>query len=115
MRKRIYLMRPNVGLEEINQIKKVIYSKHLTEGIMTQQFEREIANYTKSRYATATTSATTALHTMFHCMGVKGKKGIPQVLRWFEVINVLEKKGIPQALHFFGMTDSLGVKGKKKE
>jgi len=67
-------MRPNVGLEEINQIKKVIYSKHLTEGIMTQQFEREIANYTKSRYATATTSATTALHTMFHCMGVKGKK-----------------------------------------
>jgi perosamine synthetase len=74
MRKRIYLMRPNVGLEEINQIKKVIYSKHLTEGIMTQQFEREIANYTNSRYATATTSATTALHTMFHCMGVKGKK-----------------------------------------
>ena len=67
-------MRPNVGLEEINQIKKVIYSKHLTEGIMTQQFEREIANYTNSRYATATTSATTALHTMFHCMGVKGKK-----------------------------------------
>ncbi len=74
MRKRIYLMRPNVGSEEINEIKKVISSKFLTEGNVTQKFEKMVANYTHSKYAIATTSATTALHTMFHCMDVKGKK-----------------------------------------
>ena len=74
MRKRIYLMRPNVGIEEIDEIKKVIHSKFLTEGKITQQFEKKVAKYTHSKYAIATTSATTALHTMFHCMGVKGKE-----------------------------------------
>lgn len=67
-------MRPNVGSEEIKEIKKVIHSKFLTEGKVTQQFEKTIAKYTHSKYATATTSATTALHTMFHCIGIKGKK-----------------------------------------
>lgn len=74
MRKKIYLMRPSVGSEEINEIKKVISSKFLTEGNATQQFEKMVKNYTHSKYAIATTSATTALHTMFHCIGVKEKK-----------------------------------------
>lgn len=73
MRKRIYLMRPNVGSEEIKEIQKVIYSKFLTEGKVTRQFEKKIAQYTHTKYAIATTSATTALHSIFHCMNVKGK------------------------------------------
>jgi len=67
-------MRPSVGSEEMKGIKKVVHSKFLTEGKVTQQFEKTVAKYTHSKYAIATTSATTALHTMFHCMGVKGKK-----------------------------------------
>lgn len=67
-------MRPSVGYKEINEIQKVIHSKFLTEGKVTQQFEKMVRKYTHSKYAIATTSATTALHTMFHCMGVKGKK-----------------------------------------
>jgi len=74
MRKRIYLMRPCVGSEEIKAIRKVFASKFLTEGNVTNQFERAIAKYVHSKYAIATTSATTALHSMFHCMNVKGKK-----------------------------------------
>lgn len=74
MRKRIYLMRPSVGNEEIDEIQKVIHSKFLTEGKVTHQFEKAVAKYTHSKFAIATTSATTALHTMFHCIGVKGKK-----------------------------------------
>ena len=74
MRKRIYLMRPSVGSEEIREIQKVIHSKFLTEDKVTRQFEKAVAKYTHSKYAIATTSATTALHTMFHCMGIKGKK-----------------------------------------
>jgi len=73
MRKRIYLMRPNVGKEEINLIKLVFQSQFLTEGDITKKFEDAISNYVHSKYAIATTSATTALHTAFYCMGVKGK------------------------------------------
>src|SRR3989304_5533150 len=73
MRKRIYLMRPNVGFEEINAIKGVIQSKFLTEGEITKKFEEAISSYLHSKFAIATTSATTALHTAFHCMRVKGK------------------------------------------
>ncbi len=74
MRKRIYLMRPVVGKEEINQIKKVIKSKFLTEGEVTHKFELAVAKYVHSKFAIATTSATTALHTAFECMNIKGKK-----------------------------------------
>jgi len=73
MRKRIYLMRPKVGKEEINSIKRVIQSRFLTEGDITKKFEDAISSYVHSKYAIAATSATTALHTAFHCMGVKGK------------------------------------------
>lgn len=74
MRKRIYLMRPNVGQEEIKKIQEVIYSKFLTEGKVTKQFEKRVAEYTHTKFAIATTSATTALHSVLHCMNVMGKK-----------------------------------------
>ena len=67
-------MRPVVGRDEINHIKKVIYSKFLTEGEVTTKFENAIAKYVGSNFAVATTSATTALHTAFECMNIKGKK-----------------------------------------
>lgn len=67
-------MRPVVGKEEINEVKKVIKSKFLTEGEVTRRFESDIARYVKAKFAIATTSATTALHTSFQCMDVKKKK-----------------------------------------
>jgi dTDP-4-amino-4,6-dideoxygalactose transaminase len=74
MRKRIFLMRPSIGSEEYNLIKNVLHSKFLTEGDITTQFEQKVASYVHSRYAIATTSATTAIHTALECMQVKGKK-----------------------------------------
>ena len=67
-------MRPVVGNDEINEIRKVIKSKFLTEGEITRKFEYSIARYVRARFGIATTSATTALHTSFHCMNVSGKK-----------------------------------------
>jgi len=67
-------MRPVVGKEEINEIQKVIKSKFLTEGKITRKFELSIARYVKAKFAIATTSATTALHTSFQCMNIKKKK-----------------------------------------
>jgi len=63
-------MRPTVDSEEIEEV----HSKFLIEGKVTLQFKKLVATYTHSKDAIATTSVTTPLHTMFHCMGVKGKK-----------------------------------------
>lgn len=73
MREKIFLARPTLDHEEIKLIKKVLQSKFLTEGKITWQFENRIAKYVHSKYAIATTSATTAIHTALECIGVKGK------------------------------------------
>lgn len=67
-------MRPSLGSEELGQIKKVLKSKFLTEGEVTKRFEQKVASYVHTKYAVATTSATTALHTSLECIGVRGKK-----------------------------------------
>ena len=67
-------MRPSLGSEELEEIKKVLKSKFLTEGEVTKRFEQKVASYVHAKYAVATTSATTALHTSLECIEVKGKK-----------------------------------------
>ena len=67
-------MRPSLDNNEINAVKQVFKSKFLTEGKITKKFEFEVSRYVKSKYAIATTSATTALHAVFECMNIKGKK-----------------------------------------
>lgn len=67
-------MRPKIDENELRLIKKVLKSKILTEGEVTTKFEQNVARYVHSKYAIATTSATTAIHTSLECMNVKGKK-----------------------------------------
>jgi len=67
-------MRPKIDEGELRLIKKVLKSKILTEGEVTTKFEHNVAKYVHSKYAIATTSATTAIHTSLECMNVKGKK-----------------------------------------
>lgn len=74
MRKKIFLMRPKIDESELKLIKKVLRSKILTEGEVTTKFEQNVAKYVHSKYAIATTSATTAIHTSLACMNIKGKK-----------------------------------------
>lgn len=74
MKKRIFLMRPEIGNEELKLIKKVLNSKTLTEGTITKEFEERVAQYVGTKYAIATTSATTALHTCFESLNVRGKE-----------------------------------------
>lgn len=66
-------MRPVVGSEEIQLIKRAIKSKFLTEGKITHEFEKSVSQYVGTKYAIATTSATTALHSIFESINVKGK------------------------------------------
>jgi dTDP-4-amino-4,6-dideoxygalactose transaminase len=67
-------MRPNVGSDELQAIKKVLESKILTESKITQHFENKVAQYVHAKHAVSATSATTALHAVFSCINIKGKK-----------------------------------------
>lgn len=60
MRKKIKLIEPVVGEEEIRNVSKVLCSGWLTEGQQTKEFEERVKNYVDVKYAIATTSCTTA-------------------------------------------------------
>ena len=53
--KRIYLMRPFVGPEELEAVKTVFESKYLTEGPVTQEFERQFAAFVGAEHGIAVT------------------------------------------------------------
>ncbi|CDI06459.1 DegT/DnrJ/EryC1/StrS family aminotransferase [Candidatus Nitrosotenuis uzonensis] len=76
MSDKIFLMRPDIGDEEYNAVKRVLDSYYLTEGPVTQEFEKSVANYVGARHGIAMTSCTTALHAVLEVIGVKGKKVI---------------------------------------
>lgn len=59
--RKIQLMKPFVGDEELAAIKKVLDSGFLTEGKETQEFEQQFAKYSDAAHGIATTSCTTAL------------------------------------------------------
>jgi dTDP-4-amino-4,6-dideoxygalactose transaminase len=67
---------PDVGEEEIEEIRKVIGTGFLTEGEATKEFENMVAEYVGVKHAIATTSCTTALHTVLECLDIKGKEVI---------------------------------------
>lgn len=70
---RIFLMRPTVGQEELEAVGKVFDSKFLTEGSVTQEFEKRIAEYVGAKYAVAVTSCTTALELALQVMEIGSK------------------------------------------
>lgn len=59
--KKIYLMRPFVGPEELAAVQEVFDSKFLTEGAVTSEFEREFASFVGAKYGVAVTSCMTGL------------------------------------------------------
>jgi len=89
-------MRPVLDNNEIIAIKKVFDSKFLTEGNMTNIFEKTVAKYTHSKYAIATTSATTALHAAFESLNVKNKKVLVSDFTFpATALAVIQAGGIP--------------------
>jgi perosamine synthetase len=68
---RIKLSKPFVGQEELEMVRKILESGWLTEGPITEEFERRVASYTGAKYAIATTSCTTALELALRASHVK--------------------------------------------
>jgi len=69
-RKRIKLIEPVIGKEEIRNVGKVLRSGWLTEGPRTQELEERIKQYVGVNYAVATTSCTTAIELALRALQV---------------------------------------------
>jgi dTDP-4-amino-4,6-dideoxygalactose transaminase len=68
--KSIRLALPFTDDDELNEIRHVLDSGYLTQGPKTAEFERLVAEYVGTKYAFATTSATTALHLSLVVLGI---------------------------------------------
>lgn len=68
--KRIKLIEPVIGEEEIEAVKQVLRSGWLTEGEITREFEEIVRKYVGAKYAFAATSCTTALELALRALRV---------------------------------------------
>ena len=75
-KKLIPLAVPDIGEEELEEINKVLATGFLTEGETTKEFEKTVADYVGVKHAIATTSCTTALHTVLECLDIKNQEVI---------------------------------------
>lgn len=66
----IPLARPFTGEEELDEIRAVLESAHLSQGLKVVEFERLVAKHTGAEYALATSSCTTALHLSLVALGI---------------------------------------------
>lgn len=71
------LIKPELGEEELREIRKVFESGWLTQGPFVEEFERRIANYVKAKYAVAVTSCTTALYLAIKALELKNEIIVP--------------------------------------
>jgi len=69
--KRVKLIEPVVGEDELQRIRKVLESGWLTEGPVTKEFEEKIKKYVGAKYAVATTSCTTAFELALRVLDIK--------------------------------------------
>jgi len=68
----IRLAWPDVNFKDVEKdYKEIIASGQLTSGRFVKKFENELAKYIGTKYAVATTSATTALHLSLVVAGIK--------------------------------------------
>jgi len=68
--KKLKLIEPVVGQDELQMIQKVLESGWLTEGKVTKEFEEEVKKFVGVKYAAATTSCTTALELALRALDI---------------------------------------------
>ena len=73
MKKEIPYSTQSINQSDVNAVKKVMYSKFLTQGPVIKKFEYSIAKKVNAKFATAFNSATSALH--IGCIVLGFKKG----------------------------------------
>lgn len=66
----IVINKPIIGKEEIEEVKKVLLSGQLAQGLKVKEFEDQFAKYIGVKHAIATTNGTTALHLAVLSLGL---------------------------------------------
>lgn len=81
----------SIGKEEISIIKKVLKSKHLTQGPYIEMFEKKLYNFFGSKFCVAFSSGTSALYSLGKALGW-GKKDyiITTPISFFATSNCIE-------------------------
>tara|TARA_Y100000768_G_C23987093_1_gene689579 strand:+ start:1153 stop:2319 length:1167 start_codon:yes stop_codon:yes gene_type:complete len=88
MRKFIPFGKPDIGKDEINFITKVIKSKWIGSGPITEKFENSFKKYKKSKFALSVNSCTAALHlSLIYCGVKKGDEVITTPMTFASTIN----------------------------
>jgi dTDP-4-amino-4,6-dideoxygalactose transaminase len=67
----IKIASPSIGRDEIKAVVEVLKSGMLAQGQKVKEFEEKVAEYVGVKYAIATSSGTTALHTALLAAGIK--------------------------------------------
>lgn len=67
----IKLASPDIGEEELDEIKKVFNSKYLVQGDKVEEFENQLKEYLNAKYCFAVSSGTAALHLALLAIGIK--------------------------------------------
>ena len=67
----IPIAKPLLGEEEQRAVSEVLGSGMIASGSRVKEFEKQFAEFVGTKYATATTSGTTALHIALLCLGIK--------------------------------------------
>ena len=90
----IRLTIPDIGKEELKEIKNVLESGFLVQGKKVEEFENIVAKYVGTKYAIAVTSGTTALHLSLVALGIKrGDEVIVPDFTFPATANVVEHVG----------------------
>lgn len=68
---KINLSSPDIKKADINSVKKVLLTPHLSLGPSLKEFERNIAKYVKVKYAIGVSNGTAALHLIIRALNIK--------------------------------------------
>ena len=94
MKKKIIFGQPSIGNEEINYISKVIKSKWIGSGKVTEKFEDNFRKYKKSKFALSVNSCTAALHlSLLYCGVKRGHEVITTPMTFASTINSIAMTG----------------------
>lgn len=90
----IKLAVPDIGIQELEEVKKVFDSKYLVQGDKVEEFENLIKEYLNVKHAIAVSSGTAALHLALLSLGVKaGDEVIVPDFTFPATANVVELVG----------------------
>ncbi len=91
---KITLCEPDIGQEEIEAVTRILKSKWLTMGEITQKFEKAFAEKIGAKYAFAVTNCTAALHIANVVLGIKsGDEVICPALTFVATANAIRYTG----------------------